>query len=341
MKRMRDWAEWASPLWGRPQDADAQIFRRATFRIGVQVAALSAVMIITGAVVILAYLWHEANEPLDLEVGHTLLVALDPDDLVEAAAMVGTAVIILAGICALWFARRAVAPLEESMRRQRNFVGDASHELRTPLAVMSARVQQLEILVGRDHTLQPVVTNLREDTQFLTEIVNDLLTTVTGEESGAGFCDLRTALEWAGEEMSVLARECDVSLNVKGPDAIVAIPELPFRRSLLALLDNAIGHTPAGGEVHVRGSVSGRWALVRISDEGSGIRGIEPERVFERFAHGTPSRKEGTRTSHGIGLALVQDTIIRHDGRIEVEKTDEEGTTFLLRLPLAKGTTSD
>lgn len=76
------------------------------------------------------------------------------------------------------------------------------------------------------------------------------------------------------------------------------------------------------------------WAVIQVIDDGPGIQGISPTRVFDRFAHGTSSAND-TRTTHGIGLALVHDVVSRYGGTVKVERTGSEGTTFQLRLPTA------
>jgi K+-sensing histidine kinase KdpD len=73
--------------------------------------------------------------------------------------------------------------------------------------------------------------------------------------------------------------------------------------------------------------------LLDVSDTGSGIRGIAPERVFERFAH-APAMA-GQRDGFGIGLALVQEICTSAGGSITVAATGAQGTTFRMILPRA------
>jgi signal transduction histidine kinase len=147
----------------------------------------------------------------------------------------------------------------------------------------------------------------------------------------------------------------------------VAMPATSLRRCVVALVDNAITHSPRGGTVLVRLTAEGAHVVLTVSDEGHGIVGISPERVFDRFAHSesakaTPSAPVSSansssvaatttmgggaggsfraapplRPGFGIGLALVRDIATRQGGSVRVASTSSEGTTFRLDLPAAR-----
>ncbi len=329
-----------------PADPDQPVTRRAARRVGWQVAALSAFMVLAGAILLLGYLWLDSDHHRPKHHGDdTVWIAIDPENFLEVGVVVVVGVIVFAGLGAMLFARQAVKPLEESMRRQRNFIGDASHELRTPLAVLDARIQQLQFmsqdLAPQDAAeIKPILADLRGDSQTMIEIVNDLLATVSESSKEFDPSDLRAAIKQVRSEMELLAQKSGVTLAVaeerlaKGT-VLVGIPYLPLRRTLLALVDNAIRHSENRSVVTIEASTSGHWQVVRVIDQGQGITGIEPERVFERFVHGTASGDAGSpeRSSHGIGLALVHDVVTRYGGSVDVERTGENGTVFRLLLP--------
>ncbi|MBP1326597.1 signal transduction histidine kinase [Leucobacter exalbidus] len=334
----------------RGSDPDHTAVRQVARKIGFRVALLSAVMVIAGVLLLFSYLWVDDQQrrphgpPGSSQSEHRgrgLDVKLDVDDLVQIAPLVGIAVIVLAGGGAMLFARQAVQPLEESMRRQRNFIGDASHELRTPLAVLDARIQQAQIMAGNDASLQPVLAELRTDSRVMADIVNDLLAAVSDAEVDFDPAQLATILHEVYAEMSVIAAHQGIELRVTGraaadPGLCVGVPEIALRRSILALVDNALGHTQEGRPVTIEATVSGRWAIVRVIDEGRGITGIDPDQVFERFARGAQPAGSEARASHGIGLALVHDVATRHGGTVGVERTGATGTVMRLQVPIVK-----
>lgn len=332
-----------------PDDPDRLVTRRAARRVGIQVAALSAFMVLAGVFMLMAFLWldsehHDRYSRRGSGHDDTVWLAIDPEDVMEVGILVTIGVLVFAGVGAMLFASQAVRPLAESMRRQRNFIGDASHELRTPLAVLDARVQQAQILAASNPEMERVLSDLREDSQVMIDIVNDLLASVSEHEAEFEPADLRAVLSQVQQEALVVAETAEVRLMVntsalpKG-SVLVDVPAIPLRRSLLALVENGIGHTGPGCEVVVEANPEGRWYVIRVTDQGHGITGIDPDRVFERFARGTPSSSEKTspRPSHGIGLSLVHDVVSRYGGSVEVERTGGEGTVFRLLLPSLRG----
>lgn len=173
----------------RERDPDRDAYRRSAFRIGVRVAVVSAALVLSIIVLMGTYvLWQitpaQLSEPHGTE---DVLVYLDTIDLTIAVVGLGGFAVLLAGVASWIIAGQAVRPMATALRMQRTFVSDASHELRTPLTVLSARVQQLEMMVERGDPRYEVVEQLQNDTNILIDIVNDML------EAAAGAPTKRTA----------------------------------------------------------------------------------------------------------------------------------------------------
>jgi two-component system OmpR family sensor kinase len=336
---------------GQERDPDRLAYRRSVVGIAFQVAVVSAALVAAIIALVVGYvLWqltpgqlHEAPGASDVRI------SLDTVDLSIAVVGVGGFSIVLAGLAAWRIARRAVRPIADAARVQRTFVADASHELRTPLAVLHARVQRLHMMTPADDPRHAVVDELRGDTRVLIDIVNDLLDAAAGNSGASGTADLADALATLRRDMTVLAVEREVHLDVRPVDAALAeatlaVSATQLHRCLVALTDNAIGHTRAGGHVRVSTSAGGASAVIRVTDDGPGITGIPPARVFDRFAHGTPTGPAGAagpRTGYGIGLALVREVAVRAGGDVTVERTGTDGTVFALRLPVRPGGPAD
>jgi two-component system, OmpR family, sensor kinase len=322
---------------GSESDPDRLTYRRSVIGIAVRVAVVSAALVIGIILLVVAYvLWQLTPGQVRERPGPSdVRISLDTIDLSIAVIGVGGLAIVLAGVAAWLIARRAVRPIAEAARMQRTFVADASHELRTPLTVLHARVQRLQRMTPPDDRRRPVVDELRGDTQILIDIVNDLLEAAAGTRDRGRTADLRRTTDAVRHDMRVLAADRDVRLDVETIDASVRLSETQLRRCLVALIDNAIGHTRAGGLVRVTATTAGDRVTIRVADDGPGVVGIEPARVFDRFAHGNPAEATttSTRTGHGIGLALVRDIAVRAGGDVVVERTGSTGTVFALRLP--------
>jgi signal transduction histidine kinase len=108
------------------------------------------------------------------------------------------------------------------------------------------------------------------------------------------------------------------------------------KQVLLNLIDNALRHTPEGGNVTVTGSPGGSVVRVEVRDTGSGIAPKDLPHIFERFYRGDTSRARATGNS-GLGLAIAQSIVEAHGGTIEVQSQLGEGACFIVMLPSVAG----
>lgn len=320
-------------------DDDKTRVRRAALSIGLWVGISSGVIVAIGigilVAVVLATSRREGEEHgggwFGGPAGARDDFIVDIDVVVPTVIALGLIGVVLLGVVAAVAARRSVRPLAEALRRQRNFVADASHELRTPLTTLTSRIQVVQRRHDRGKDVGAGLTELRHDADMMADVLTDLLIVAEGESQGDGTADLAKAATSAVATMATIAQESDVTLAVEGDQEVtVQIPTVTLTRVLVALLDNAVQHSPAGGAVSLRLGREDRTATVRVIDEGSGIAGIAPEEVFERFSR--PS-ENGRPRSFGLGLSLVRDVARRAGGSIEVERSTPSGTTFLLTLP--------
>lgn len=263
-------------------------------------------------------------------------VYVDASEVLIALALLGALAILVVALASWRISRRAVAPLGEALRVQRSFVADASHELRTPLTVLDARLQLLQRRLDRMEPLGDVLDAAQRDTSMMIEVVIDLLLVAEASVTGglSEECDLRPAVLTAVASLKVLADDHAVGIHARvDNEARIAISTVSLQRALVVLIDNAIVHSPAGAAVEVVAGVTRGRAVLRVTDQGGGIEGIDRERIFERFARG--STTEGRR-GFGIGLALVRDLATRHRGEVLVERSSAAGTTIRLELPLVQ-----
>jgi signal transduction histidine kinase len=270
-------------------------------------------------------------------------------DAILRVLVVGGAVVVLVAIgFGAIYARRALVPIRESLvsqrlalRRQREFAADASHELRTPLTVIRSSLEHLQR--HRNEPVQAVgdaLDDIGSEVDHLTALVDDLLL-LARSDSGAIALERRpTDLgDVAAEAASSLAKPAEAkSVRVVVDPAPVVVEGDParLRQLVMILVDNAIRHSPSGGEVRVAVSLDGSAALLDVEDDG---RGVDPEdmpHVFERFWRASGAPSGGT----GLGLAIAKWIVDRHQGTIAVRNRDEGGAAFRVRLPLDEPSTA-
>lgn len=229
--------------------------------------------------------------------------------------------------------------IEADVAIQRRFVANAAHQLRTPLTILKTQAG-----VGlREEGAEPAREALRavdRSVGAMNRLVNQLLSLARAER-GAGVVrkdpiDLVAVLRARLDDLALLALERGVDLAFE-----TEASEIPFvgHSTLLGevvvnLVENALRHTPAGGEVVVRLVAEEDAVELVVEDSGPGIPETERERVFERFHRLDRSDQSGT----GLGLSVVREAVAAHDGTVALtgRADGRSGLRVVVRLPVAR-----
>ena len=233
---------------------------------------------------------------------------------------------------------RSRAQAVEASRRE--LVAWVSHDLRTPLSGIRAMVEALEDGVADDAgTVARYYRTIRLETERLAKLVDELF-----ELSRIGAHALRLSPEpasladlvsdaLAGARPAAEAKEISISGRAVGSGPSVALSTPEFGRALRNLLDNAIRHTPPGGQVKIDAGYEGSSATVTVHDSCGGIPADELERVFEVAYRGDAARGRDGGGGAGLGLAIARGLIEAQRGEIAVQNQGA-GCAFTVRMPL-------
>jgi signal transduction histidine kinase len=220
---------------------------------------------------------------------------------------------------------QALDRLEAGFRMQREFTADAAHELRTPLTILRSRV---DTLADRG-----VSKALHQDIEGMARIISQLLDIAELESFSIDpheKADLRTICAEVAEFAAPLALAKGKNIALSGSDAPVWVngnPEM-LSRAIRNLVENAINYAPPGTTVEIVVEGSG---MVRVLDEGPGIKEEERELIFQRFW-----RRDRRRTGNaGLGLSIVQRIADTHAATISVENRPTGGANFSLSFARA------
>jgi PAS domain S-box-containing protein len=236
--------------------------------------------------------------------------------------------------------RRRAEALAELDRAKTTFFSNVSHEFRTPLTLMLGPVEEL---LARSHTdLTPAAAGQLEvvnrNGRRLLRLVNTLLDFSRIEAGRVRAVFQPTDLAAYTTELASVFR---AAIERAGLRLVVTCPALSERvfvdremweKVVLNLLSNAFKFT-LDGEIAVTLRQVGHSAELRVRDTGTGIPTEEMPRLFERFPRVENSRGR-THEGTGIGLALVQELVKQHGGKVLVESVVGEGTTFIVTVPL-------
>ena len=308
--------------------------RKAPLQVGIAVGAAAGVVITILIAVVSFYVVRASR--VDLRHPHGRGPGrdrwqeriVDLGDLLPALIVFGIVAVALIGVIAWWATRLANEPLERALRIQRAFVADASHELRTPLTTISSRVQLAQHRMERGGDVGGALEDLTLDARAMTAVLDDLLTAAEPGPVGAT-CWADVAAAEALRLVAPQAAAAQVALVEDVPAGIgVGAGQAALSRALVALLDNAVRHSPQGGSVSLSATADQKQVFLRVWDNGPGLGSTDPESLFERFV-----RAPGSGRGFGLGLALVRDIAERFSGTVRVESTGPTGTVFLLCLP--------
>jgi heavy metal sensor kinase len=232
-----------------------------------------------------------------------------------------------------------LARLESALSQQKNFMADASHELRTPVSVARTAI---EVTLAREGRLEGEYREslgiVSEQMRRLSRIVEDMFTLARADVAGLPLERRPLYLdEVVGDcvkEAMLLAAPKGVGLEWDGPRDLESNgDERRLRQMFVNLLENAIRYTPAGGSVRVTLVNGADTAEVAVTDTGPGIPEPERERIFERFVRLEATHRPGEGA--GLGLAIARTIAEAHGGTLVLARSDDNGSVFLVRLPLA------
>jgi signal transduction histidine kinase len=231
--------------------------------------------------------------------------------------------------------------LEAVSRHKSEFLANMSHELRTPLnAVLGyAELIQDGIYGEVPAKVQDVLERIQQNGRHLLGLINDVLD-LSKIEAGqltlapAAYSMRELVLDVVGAT-EALAAEKKLAFEVEVPKDLPPArgDERRLTQVLMNLVGNAIKFTDAGS-VSIRAKVEGGSLVVAVSDTGVGIAAEDRQRIFEEFQQvdSSSTRKKG---GTGLGLAIARRIVELHGGRIWVESTPGQGSTFAFTLPLA------
>ena len=243
--------------------------------------------------------------------------------------------ILLGALASLLMASRSLRPISRAFERQREFVADASHELRTPLTLIRTNVEAW--LRRANGSSRVYARNVVEEVEQLNQIVGDLTTLALADAKQLRIerqrIDLNDLVRDLMTQTEPLAQERRVALrpNLNGGARVDADPGR-MRQLFLILLDNALRHTPEGGQVAIEVVRHNGRATVVVLDNGEGIPAADLPHIFERFYRADKARNSENGGS-GLGLAIAKWIVDAHKGEIAVKSAPGKGTEVAVTLP--------
>jgi two-component system, OmpR family, sensor histidine kinase SenX3 len=219
---------------------------------------------------------------------------------------------------------------------RRDFVANVSHELKTPMGALGLLAETLTVEPD-PAVAQRLASRIHSEAFRVSRIIDDLLdlSRIESEEDPPREpIYINLVMAEAVERVRSAAEQRRITIELYEPEPPIHV--IGDRRQLVSaihsLLENAVSFSYEDSVVRVTGSQIGDEVKLAVSDSGVGIPARDLDRIFERFYrvdHGRSRETGGT----GLGLSIVRHVASNHQGRVEVDSREGEGSTFTLVLP--------
>jgi len=231
------------------------------------------------------------------------------------------------------------AELSRSVNARKQMTADIAHELRTPLSLILGHAEAVH-----DGVLPPTRENfeiIREEADRLGHMVNDLRT-LSLADAGELSINLQTIeperfISEVASRYRVESQKKDISLTLDVAPHLPSLDVDPGRMTqvLTNILDNALRHTPNGGQIILSAKLVEGKMEISVQDSGPGLPPQDLDRIFERFTRTDSSRQRDGDFSggSGLGLAIAKSLVQAHGGQIWAESAAGKGLRVIIALP--------
>jgi two-component system, OmpR family, sensor histidine kinase MtrB len=239
---------------------------------------------------------------------------------------------------------RMAGALQDRVERDARFASDVSHELRSPLMTLSASI---EVLQSRREEMperaQQALDLLVADVSRFRQLVEDLLEISRFDAGSVRLTLDEVEVAEFVRQAARVAGYADVAVEVDPAAAasVIRADKRRLARVVQNLLDNARNHGTGATGIRVEPAAGGdrpECVWIEVEDRGPGVPVEERAQIFERFNRGGAAGRRGTGDGVGLGLALVEEHVKLHRGRVWVDdRADaEEGARFIIELPVVR-----
>ena len=234
-----------------------------------------------------------------------------------------------------------VTKLKELDNLKSEFVATASHELRTPLTGMAMSLNLLEEMTESKLSKSELelLESAVEDVERLRGLVNDLLD-LSKIESGKlklDFVDVKVnfLLNKAVSALEIQAQQNQVTLvrQFLSEDIAIKADANKIIWVLTNLIANALRYSDPGGDIKIGANIRNSWVEIYVADRGAGIPLEYQSKIFDKFVQVETEKDVG---GSGLGLAICKEMVQAHGGRIWVDSTVGEGSTFTFTIPTSR-----
>ncbi len=252
--------------------------------------------------------------------------------LLYQSLFIGAIALIAMFILVFIFSSQAVAPVVESLDKQKRFITDAGHELKTPIAVISANVDVLELESGKSEW----TASIRNQVKRLNSLIKNMLTLSRMDEESMHIVysdfDLSAAVNETAASFQAIAESKKKKYDLDIAEGIHLTGDKNAINQLTSLLlDNAMKYSSENGFVHITLSKD-KNIVLEVANSCDSIPEGNLDRLFDRFYRADSSRSRETG-GFGIGLSVARAIAESHGGNIKALSDGDRIIRFVVTLP--------
>ena len=252
--------------------------------------------------------------------------------LLGQSLLIGAFTLLAMFILVFLFSGQAVAPVVESLEKQKRFITDAGHELKTPLAVISANVDVLELESGKSEWTSSIKNQIKR----MNSLVKNMLTLSRMDEERMHVVfsdfDMSATVKETAVSFEALAESKDKKYHMDIEEGIHITGDKNSINQLTSLLlDNAMKYSSENGSINVFLSKD-KNIVLEVSNTCDCIPDGNLDRLFDRFYRADSSRARETG-GYGIGLSVARAIAMSHGGNIEALRDGDHIIRFVVTLP--------
>jgi len=274
------------------------------------------------------------------------LPPLDEDLIIESRQrlkidllIINGVILIFSGSLSYFLAGRTLSPIQKMTEDQKRFISDASHELRTPITAIkslfevSLRDKGLSLKEARN-----VINSGIDQSNRLQKLSDSLLETsrLENDVSGMKFETLsfEKIIKDSIRQIEPKAQAKKIDIFSKIEPAKISGDNNRLTELFTIFLDNSIKYSPQKTTIKVISHSRKKYIVTKIIDKGIGINSTDLPYIFDRFYQSDNARTKTHETGYGLGLSIAKKIIQLHHGKIAVKSQINQGTTFIIYLPI-------